>query len=140
MPYISRHFSYITSLHLLPQSPTTHRDNDKSLYSFNPLNPHDALKHHFTTLKTDLIFLQLMVLEGKFPWSSFTTTWQFSLIFQQRKIFFIGLVVDEYANGKVRLERVNESYATCMWQMFLSSRFVAALLFNDRRHNTHYAE
>ena len=33
----------------------------------NPLGPHDALKHHFTSLKTDLIFLQLRVLERKFP-------------------------------------------------------------------------
>ena len=33
----------------------------------NPLSPHDALKHHFTSLKTDLIFLQLSVLERKFP-------------------------------------------------------------------------
>ena len=24
---------------------------------FNPLRPHDALKHHFKSLKTDLIFL-----------------------------------------------------------------------------------
>ena len=31
------------------------------------LSPHDALKHHFTSLKTDLIFLQLRVLEGKLP-------------------------------------------------------------------------
>ena len=31
--------------------------------AFNPLSPHDALKHHFTSLKTDLIFLQLGVLE-----------------------------------------------------------------------------
>ena len=30
---------------------------------FNPLSPHDALKHNFTSLKTDLIFLQLGVLE-----------------------------------------------------------------------------
>ena len=29
----------------------------------NPLSPHDALKHHFTALKTDLIFPQLGVLE-----------------------------------------------------------------------------
>ena len=29
----------------------------------NPLSPHDALKHHFTSRKTDLIFLQLGVLE-----------------------------------------------------------------------------
>ena len=28
---------------------------------FNPLNPYDALKHRFTSLKTDLIFLQLGV-------------------------------------------------------------------------------
>ena len=32
----------------------------------NPLSPHDVLKHHFTPLKTDLIFLQLRVLERKF--------------------------------------------------------------------------
>ena len=31
-------------------------------FFFNPLSPHDALKHHFTSLKTDLIFLQLGVL------------------------------------------------------------------------------
>ena len=33
----------------------------------NPLSPHDALKHHFTSLKTYLIFLQPKVLERKFP-------------------------------------------------------------------------
>ena len=33
---------------------------------FDPLSPHDALKHHFTSLKTDLISLQLTVLEEKF--------------------------------------------------------------------------
>ena len=33
---------------------------------FNPFSPHDALKHHFTSLKTDLIFLQPGVLERKF--------------------------------------------------------------------------
>ena len=32
----------------------------------NPLSPHDALKHHFTSLETDLIFLQPRVLERKF--------------------------------------------------------------------------
>ena len=29
----------------------------------NPLSPHDALMHHFTSLKTDVIFLQPRVLE-----------------------------------------------------------------------------
>ena len=33
---------------------------------FNPLSRHNALKHHFTSLKTDLIFLQQMVLEQNF--------------------------------------------------------------------------
>ena len=33
---------------------------------FNPLSPHDALKHHFTSLEIDLIFLQRRVLERKF--------------------------------------------------------------------------
>ena len=32
----------------------------------NPLSPHDALKHHFTSLKTDLIFLQQTVLKQFF--------------------------------------------------------------------------
>ena len=32
----------------------------------NPLSPHDALKHHFTSLKTDLIFLKQSILELKF--------------------------------------------------------------------------
>ena len=32
----------------------------------NPLSPHDALKHHFTSLKTHLILLQQSVLERKF--------------------------------------------------------------------------
>ena len=35
--------------------------------SIIPLSPHDALKHHFTSLKTDLIFLQLEGLERRFP-------------------------------------------------------------------------
>ena len=33
------------------------------VYLFNPLRPHDASKHHFTSLKTDLIFPQPRVLE-----------------------------------------------------------------------------
>ena len=33
--------------------------------TFNPLISHDALMHHFTSLKTGLIFLQLRVLERK---------------------------------------------------------------------------
>ena len=59
------------------------------LFLFNPLSPRDAPKHHFTSLKTDLIFLQPRVLERIFPWDWFTNTWQFSLIFKPRHIIFI---------------------------------------------------
>ena len=55
----------------------------------NPLSPHNALKHHFTSLKTDLIVLHPRVLERKFPWNWFTNTWQFSLFFKPHQIIFI---------------------------------------------------
>ena len=48
------------------------RDREQTLNSsvkggsFNPLSSHDALMHHITFLKTDLIFLELRGLEGKF--------------------------------------------------------------------------
>ena len=38
-------------------------DDFLQLLTFNPLSPQDALKHHFKSLKTDLIFLELGVLE-----------------------------------------------------------------------------
>ena len=37
------------------------------VFLFNPLSPHDALKHHFTSQKKGLIFLQIRALELKFP-------------------------------------------------------------------------
>ena len=54
----------------------------------NPLRPHDALKHHFTSLKTDLFFLQPGVLDRKFPWNSFTNTWHFSKKIHPHQIIF----------------------------------------------------
>ena len=39
----------------------------KWLNKFNHLSPRDALKHHFTSLKTDLILLQPRDLKNKFP-------------------------------------------------------------------------
>ena len=86
-------------------------------WSFSPSSPHDALKHHFTSLKTDLIFLQPRFLEWKFLWNWFTNTWQFSLIFRPHQIIFIHyksgncdsnsrLVLGEDDHGKFRLKRV----------------------------------
>ena len=42
-------------------------DGTEYIKYINPLGPHDALKHHFTSLKTQLISLQLGVLGGKLP-------------------------------------------------------------------------
>ena len=50
-----------------------HDDEKLSIYGqyypfkFNLLSPHDTLKHHFKSVKTDFIFLQLRVLERKVP-------------------------------------------------------------------------
>ena len=61
------------------QQPSIYKERDRAgaslallnqvqiLKLINPLSPHDALKHHFTSLKTDLIFLQPRVLKRKFP-------------------------------------------------------------------------
>ena len=50
-------------LHMHDQSFNIHKTLVQRL---NPLSPHDALKHHFTSLKTDLIFLQQTVLKQYF--------------------------------------------------------------------------
>ena len=77
------------------------------LNSFNPLSPHNALTHHFTSLKTDLIFLQLGVLEWKFPWHWFTNTSNHLHPLQVENCDSNSrLVVDEDDNDKFRLERV----------------------------------
>ena len=83
---------------------------------YNPLNPHDALKHHFKSLKNDLISWNLVVLGRKFSRNCF----------KNNSIFFhlpptsshlhplqvencdsnSRLVVGEDDDGKFRLERV----------------------------------
>ena len=40
---------------------------DVTCLGVNLLSPHDALKHHFTSLKTDFILLQPRVFKRKFP-------------------------------------------------------------------------
>ena len=103
-----------------------------SILTLNPLSPHDALKHNFTSLKTDLIFLQQRVLEREFPWNWFTNTWQFSSIFKPHEKHLhplqvencdsnSRLVVDEDDNGKLRLERVKALKYIYINQMFVFS-------------------
>ena len=84
---------------------------------FNPLSTHDALKHHFTFLKTGFIFLQLGFLESNLhetglqymaiflnfsPTSSHLHPLQVENCDSNSR-----LVVDEDDNGKFGLERAN---------------------------------
>ena len=85
--------------------------------AFNPFfSPHDALMHHFTSLKTALIFPQPRALEWIFPWNWFTNT-SFFVTFSPTSNHLhplqvencdsnSRLVVDEDDNGKFRPERV----------------------------------
>ena len=51
-------YSMVAIKSLLISKPQNLPTNSKlSYWTLNPLSPHDALKHHFTSLKTDLIFL-----------------------------------------------------------------------------------
>ena len=72
-----------------PAQPPSSSGGKLLIYLFNPFSPHDALKHHLTSLRTDLIFLQQRVLERKFPWNWRPNTWQFSLIFKPHQIISI---------------------------------------------------
>ena len=84
---------------------------------FNPLSPHDALKHHFTSPKTDSIFLQPKVLRTKISMKLVYQYMAIFFIFNPHQIIFIHyksriatantrLVVDEDDNGKSRLQKV----------------------------------
>ena len=84
--------------------------------NINPLNPHDASKHHFASLKNDLIYT------WRFWNEHFHATFQIITIYiflhfplTPRHLYPLQamncdsnsqLVVDEDDNGKFRLERV----------------------------------
>ena len=80
---------------------------------FIPLSPHDAQKHHFTSLKTHLIFpttrgfrmkisMKLVIFFNFSPTLSHLHPLQVENCDSNSR-----LVVDEDDNGKLRLERVN---------------------------------
>ena len=77
---------------------------------FNPLSPHDVLKHHFRSLKTDLISQQLRILKWKFPWNWLSNIWHFSLLFTHIKSF-------SYTTSR----ELRQQFAACSgwrWQMW----------------------
>ena len=85
--------------------------------TFNPLSPHDALKHHFTSLKTYLILLLLRGFKNKIFMKLFYLYIAISSNFQPASSHLhplqvkncdknSRLVVDKDDNGKLRLERV----------------------------------
>ena len=88
-----------------------------TFFFLNPLSPHDALKHHFTSLKTDLIFLQLGVLEYIFRetvlpiHSNFRHFSPTSNHLHSLQVENCGsnsrLVVNEDDYGKFSIERIN---------------------------------
>ena len=98
----------------------------------NPLRPHDALKHHFISLKTDLIFIQPRVLEREFLCNWLTNTWVIVITFPPTsnhlhplQVENCGsnsrLVVDEDENGKFRIERVNFKWWKLLIFVFIFS-------------------
>ena len=76
MKFRSQHISVLEDLRHISCLTTVHTDANKRQNvscsghqcsrALNPLSPHDALKHHFTSLKTDLTFIQLGVLNENF--------------------------------------------------------------------------
>ena len=115
---------YLSELCEIFRSVAAWPENDFRLWRSGPTNhlsPQDASEHYF--MSHNLNFLQQKVLEWKFPWSSFTNTWQFCLISHLLQIIHplqvencdsnSRLVVDKDDNGKFRLERVNTTGSTC---------------------------
>ena len=58
-------------------------DSKPRLDIINPLSLHDALKHHFTSLKTDLIFLQPRGFRNTISTKLLTDTWQMRLVMDE---------------------------------------------------------
>ena len=91
-------------------------------YLFNPLSPHDALKHHCKSMKIDLIFQQLGFWNEYFHESGLPihgTSNQLHPLQVENCDSNSRLVVDEDDNGKFRLERVNLSKYLCLDTHFI---------------------
>ena len=80
---------------------------------FNPLSLHDALKHHFTSLKSYLIFLQRMKMSMKLVYQYMAIFINFSPTLNHLHPLQAEncdsnsrLVVDKDDNGEFRLEKV----------------------------------
>ena len=88
------------------------------LYSFNPLSPHDASKHHFTSLKNRPNFLTTKGLRMKISlklvcqymaiFSNFSLTSSHLHSLELRQQFAACCGRDD--NGKIRPERVNVKF------------------------------
>ena len=87
-----------------------------------PLSPHDALKHHFSSLKNGLISGVLVVLE--FSWNCLKnssiffhllpTSSHFHPLQVENCVSNSRLLVDEDDNGKLRLETVKLTHVSQM--------------------------
>ena len=90
-------------------------------WCFNPFSPHDASKHHFTSMKADLISPQLRGFRRKISMKLFHQHMAKLTIFFNLSPYWSHLhplkvknyasnVVDEDDHGKFRPERVNASW------------------------------
>ena len=94
----------------------------KECLTLNPLGPHDALKHHFASLKNDLVSRNRGGSERKFSWNCFKnnsilfhlspTSSHFHPLQVENCDSNSRLVVDGDDNGKFRLERVKARGST----------------------------
>ena len=114
------------NLFYLRCSKNTHRDNWRKsqavvlfeanviglIQSINPLSPHDALKHHFTSPKTGVLERKFpetgLPIHGNFLYFSPTSNHLHSLQVENCDSN-LRLVVHEDDNGKFRLERVKHN-------------------------------
>ena len=73
---------------------------------FNPLSPHDALKHHLASLKNDLISWNLAVLERTFSWNSF----------KNNSIFFSFFIHFKSSSSTTSRELLQQFTARSVWR------------------------
>ena len=73
-------------------------------HDLNPLSPHDALKHHFTSLKTDLIFPQLRVFKLNFIESGLPIHDNFLYFFTHIK-----------SSSSTTSRELRQQFAACSW-------------------------
>ena len=97
----------------------------------NPLSPHDALKHHFTSLKTDLFYFPTIKgIRAKIPMKRVYHYMATSNYLHPVQVENSRLVVDEDDNGKFMLKRVKHMYKAWHLSPLISSQLLQRNILN----------